>query len=65
MKRGAMGIVALLLTLVVTLPVGAVERGPRPTRGTALCPRVVARYTLCQEGFADRVASVTVMRSKS
>lgn len=64
MRRVATSLGVTLLALVVSLPAGAVGRGQRPPLGLSDAPRVVALFALCQFTFSDRVAKVTVTRSK-
>ena len=64
MRRVAMGLGATLLALSVSLPAGAVGRGQVPLLGLSGGPRIVARFALCHDTFSDRVANVTVTRSK-
>ena len=63
MKRMAMGLAAVLLTLVAA-PALAVVRGASPSDGPTSGPYVFGRYTLCQSSFPTRVVSVTVTRAK-
>ncbi len=64
MRRTVLGLGATLLALAAVAPAGAVGRGPGPQPQLAQRPHIVARFALCQDTFPDRVAVVTVTRSK-
>lgn len=63
MKRMAVGLAAVLLTLVAA-PALAVVPSANPSDGPTSGPHVVGRYTLCQSSFPTRVVAVTVTRAK-